>query len=62
MLVWVGMGLLLYALSPGPVVQFLPPSPHKGLETFYAPLILLYQEVPPVGAFYNWYLDLWDIR
>ena len=57
------MLLLLYALSPGPVLylamrfgksQIL----HNMEDTVYQPLIWLDQNVYYVGRFYEWYFDL----
>jgi len=55
--------LLLYVLSPGPVVKFLinPNQPSKPVEMFYAPLQWAYDHVPGVEQFYDWYFAVWGI-
>ena len=54
--------VLLYPLSVGPVVilsggQLTPP-----LEVFYSPLEFLYDHVPVVHEFYEWYFGVWGIK
>jgi hypothetical protein len=52
-----------YALSPGPVIKVfgVTKSP-VDLEKLYAPLIYLYDNVPAVRDFYEWYLPLWGVK
>ena len=60
---WCGTALLLmaYPLSIGPVAKFYTGS-GSGLDTFYAPVIHLYQTSPPVHRFFDWYMDkVWRI-
>jgi hypothetical protein len=57
-----GLGLLIaYALSPGPVLA-LWTNPPVGISAFYMPLESLYQSVPFVHDFYDWYFTLWGIK
>jgi hypothetical protein len=55
--------LLLYILSPGPVVKFLidPNKPSRPVEMFFAPLDWAYNHVPGVEQFYDWYFEVWAI-
>jgi hypothetical protein len=60
-LVWMLVGLALYALSVGPVAKFCP-SPSPALQNFYAPLAFTYSHVKPVKIFYDWYAGLWGVH
>jgi len=52
---------MAYPLSIGPVAKFYTGS-GSGLDTFYAPVIHLYQTSPPVHRFFDWYMDkVWRI-
>jgi len=56
--------LILYALSPGPAFRLAAqlPTGVSGLAVFYGPLGFLYDHVPAVHAFYDWYLPLWGVK
>ena len=52
--------LLVYPLSPGPVLAWTDRSrPHRWMA-LYIPLNYAYQNVPAVRAFYDWYLPIWQ--
>jgi hypothetical protein len=56
--------LFLYALSPGPAFK-LATRFQVGVDAFaifYGPLGFLYDHVPVVHAFYDWYLPLWGVK
>jgi hypothetical protein len=62
-LVWLLLLLLVaYAFSPGPVIKLLGSNPPMAIEAVYAPLIYLYDHVPAVQSFYDWYFKLWGIK
>ena len=57
-----GLGLIIaYALSPGPVLA-LWKNPPVGISAFSMPLEAMYQSVPFVHDFYDWYFTLWGIK
>jgi len=59
--VWALVVLLVYVLSPGPVLLIISKTgkdPLPVVTTVYAPLIALYEYVPVVQAFYDWYFRL----
>ena len=60
-LVWSFVLIVLYVLSPGPVMA-LWEDPPVGISDFYAPLEAAYRSVPVVHAFYDWYFDLWGMK
>jgi hypothetical protein len=63
-------GLLLYALSPGPVIRIFfwhrpnGPSPavKQVFQVAYYPLEMLYRNSDAVRAFYDWYFKLWGVQ
>lgn len=57
---WTFAVLVLYALSPGPVLA-LWADPPVGISAFYLPLEKLFQTVPIVHSFYEWYFKLWGV-
>jgi hypothetical protein len=64
----VGLHLLLaavYPLSIGPAVRFhgrtSNPTVQRTLETYYAPLVWLYENTPLRGPL-DWYVELWRER
>jgi len=62
--VWTLGILLLYVLSLGPVLLIINKSgadPLPVLTTVYAPLIALYEHVPAVQSFYDWYFHAWGL-
>ena len=59
---WLALILVVYALSPGPVIKLCGVNQYPSLEALYAPLEFLYHRVPPVQAFYDWYFKLWDLK
>ncbi len=59
------IGLLIYVLSPLPVVFVFERLPEpclnpvgRGLDVAYIPLGTLYENYEPVETFYDWYLAL----
>jgi len=58
-----GLLLLVYVLSTGPVVRYYGKQgkqlPNSAM-TFYMPLILLSDNVRPVGKFLDWWVNLWE--
>jgi hypothetical protein len=62
--------LLIYLLSPGPVVWMLDalgvPRANRTVRlvvtTIYAPVIWLIQNVEWIERFYDWYLSLFGVR
>jgi hypothetical protein len=66
-LVSFAVAIILYALSPGPVVKYLIAHPITGpppraYEIGYAPLTFCYNHFPLVHRFYDWYFkDLWGL-
>lgn len=58
---WASAVLAVYVLSPGPVIA-LWKDPPVGISDFYLPLEKLYQAVPFVHAFYDWYFTFWGIK
>jgi hypothetical protein len=55
--------LVLYALSPGPVVWMLDrigalPEHERWVEIAYFPLAVLIDAFPVVESFYDWYIGL----
>ena len=57
---WMFAVLVVYALSPGPVLA-LWKDPPVGISAFYLPLEKLFQTVPCVHSFYEWYFKLWGL-
>jgi hypothetical protein len=61
LLFWlIALLVLVYALSPGPVLKALGGKPSRAFHVIYAPLEYLSNNVPGVEAFYNWYVKLWE--
>ena len=63
------VAFVLYSLSPGPVLKFVPPSSIKPgpLNTFltiaFTPHFFCYNHFLPVRRFYDWYFkDVWHIN
>ena len=54
--------VLLYPLSVGPVVILSGGQLTPTLEAFYSPLEFLYDHVPVVHDFYEWYFGVWGIK
>lgn len=54
--------LLLYALSVAPVMKLSGGKPSAAMSAFYAPLEFLYDNIPAVEKFYDWYLKIWGIE
>jgi hypothetical protein len=52
--------LMIYMLSPGPVLAFWDDPPVE-ISAFYKPLETVYRSVPVVHDFYTWYFNLWGI-
>ena len=59
---WLTLILLVYALSPGPVIKLTSNQPPPVVEAAYAPLVFLYRNIPVVHSFYDWYFKLWDLK
>jgi hypothetical protein len=58
--------LVVYALSPGPIVWMLDrigalPAYERWIEIAYFPLIVLIEAFPAVESFYDWYLGLFGV-
>jgi hypothetical protein len=60
--------LVMYILSPGPVIWLLTKSGLQQSETtekyvvvLYAPLIWLYERFPVVHSAYDWYFSLFGV-
>lgn len=55
--------LVLYVLSIGPSfwlwMESMYLEGHPAIATFYYPLLLLCEWVPPFGDLVNWYIRLW---
>jgi hypothetical protein len=61
---WLRWSLLLlvcYVLSIVPVGKFCGSSLPSAFWQFYAPLGFLYDHVPAVHSFYDWYGKLWGV-
>ena len=55
--------VLLYPLSVGPVAKhYQTREAPQAIGTIYAPLKTLYDKLPPVHAFFDWYFGLWGIK
>ena len=62
--------LVVYVLSVGPVAGWiawrqrseadLSDERIESLESFYLPLIFIYDHCPPIRNPLEWYVDLWD--
>ena len=63
-------GLMLYILSPGPVVKIFSlhrpngPSPavKQVFQVVYYPLEMLYGNSDAARAFYDWYFKVWHVK
>ena len=53
--------ILVYALSPGPVVKAFGRGSYTAFYVVYSPLIFLDGKVPAVHSFYDWYGKLWGV-
>ena len=61
--VWIALSVLfLYPLSVCPAAKVFGNSPPPAVKILYAPLGYLYQKVPVVHAFYQWYAKVWGVR
>lgn len=66
--VWLIAAALLspfaYVLSTGPVIRAVKAGQldHYAVAPFYWPLEWLANQLPPVAAFFDWYLGLWGLR
>ena len=60
--IWGIAFLVFYALSVGPAYKVIGGRTSKTLYFLYMPLGFLYENVPAVQRFYNWYMDdLWRL-
>ena len=60
---WVGLALVAYVLSAGPVVRYYDGRrPPVEVVKFYAPLDFLAHSAAPITQLLDWYVNLWRTK